>query len=203
MLTKKSAASRHENRETVEVLLLVLSSPGQTIATVQRNISQHVATYCNKAIGFENISARILKDSASVITESLTKLFNQSFVTRTLPSLWKSGKVSAIFKKDCDPNNYRPINVLQVVHNQLYYFLNVNKIITSEQFGFRPKLSIAHLPQLATNLELDAFPVTEEVSKTIKQMTSGKGPGPRAIPAEMFKTADGESIRNQLTSLSV
>ena len=60
-----------------------------------------------------------------------------------------------------------------------------------------------YLPQLATNLEFDAFAVTEEVSKTIKQMTSGKGPGPRAIPTEMFKTADGESIRNQLTSLSV
>ena len=27
------------------------------------------------------------------------------------------------------------------VHNQLYYFLNDNKIITSKQFGFRPKLS--------------------------------------------------------------
>ena len=93
--------------------------------------------------------------------------------------------------------------MLQVVHNQLYYFLNVNKIITSEQFGFRPKLSIARPPQLATNLEFDAFAVTEEVSKTIKQMTSRKGPGPRTIPAEMFKTADGESIRNQLTSLSV
>ena len=42
---------------------------------------------------------------------------------------------------------YRPITVLpskileKVVHNQLYYFLNDNKIITSKQFGFRPKLS--------------------------------------------------------------
>ena len=29
----------------------------------------------------------------------------------------------------------------KAVHNQLYYFLNDNKIITSKQFGFRPKLS--------------------------------------------------------------
>ena len=49
----------------------------------------------------------------------------------------------------CDPNNYRPITVQptlskilkKVVHDQLYFFLNDNKIITSKQFGFRPKLS--------------------------------------------------------------
>ena len=65
----------------------------------------------NKAIGLDNISARLLKDSTSAISKSFTKLFNQSLVTRTFPSLWKFGKVSALFKKGdrCDPNNYRPI----------------------------------------------------------------------------------------------
>ena len=105
----------------------------------------------NKAIGLDNISARLLKDSASVTSKSLTKLFNQSLVTYTFPSLWKFGKVSALFKKGdrFDPSNYRPITVLptlskileKAVHNQLYPFLNDNKIITSKQFGFRPKLS--------------------------------------------------------------
>ena len=105
----------------------------------------------NKAIGLDNISAHLLKDSASAIGKSLTKLFNQSLVTRTFPSLWRFGKVSALFKKGdrCDPNNYRPITVLltlskileKAVHNQLYYLLNDSKIITSKQFGFRPKLS--------------------------------------------------------------
>ena len=52
----------------------------------------------NKAIGLDNISARLLKDSASAISKSLTKLFNQSLVSRTFPSLWKFGKVSALFK---------------------------------------------------------------------------------------------------------
>ncbi|XP_063587786.1 uncharacterized protein LOC134765037 [Penaeus indicus] len=41
---------------------------------------------------------------------------------------------------------------------------------------------------------------TEEVNKAIKQMTSGKAPGPDAIPAEVFKMG-GKSIRNELTSL--
>ena len=49
----------------------------------------------------------------------------------------------------CDANNYRPITVLptvskileKAVHIQLYAYLTNNKIITSKQFGFRPKLS--------------------------------------------------------------
>ena len=60
--------------------------------------------------------------------------------------------------------------------------------------------AIAGLPQLATNLELDDPSSFEEVSKAIKQMTSGKAPGPDAIPAEVLKTG-GETIRSQLTSL--
>ena len=47
----------------------------------------------NKAIGLDNISARLLKDSASVISASLTRLINLSLETRTFPSIWKSGKV--------------------------------------------------------------------------------------------------------------
>ena len=64
-----------------------------------------------------NISARLLKDSASVISASLTRLFNLSLETRTFPSLWKFGKVAALFKKGdrCDANNHRPITVLPTI----------------------------------------------------------------------------------------
>ena len=92
-----------------------------------------------------------MKDSASVISGSLTRLFNKSLESHTFPSLWKFGKVSALFKKGdrCNANNYRPITVLptvskileKAVHIQVYTFLTNNKIITSKQFGFRPKLS--------------------------------------------------------------
>ena len=52
-----------------------------------------------KAIGLDNISARLLKDAANVSGKSLTKLFNRSLVNRTFPSLWKFGKVSALFNR--------------------------------------------------------------------------------------------------------
>jgi sarcosine oxidase/L-pipecolate oxidase len=46
-------------------------------------------------------------------------------------------------------SNYRPITVLPTlskilehfVHTQIYNYLTENKILTSDQFGFRPKLS--------------------------------------------------------------
>jgi len=41
----------------------------------------------NKAIGLDNVSTRLLKDSASVVSGSLTRLFNQSLESRTFPSL--------------------------------------------------------------------------------------------------------------------
>ena len=63
----------------------------------------------------------------------------------------KFGKVTALFKKGdrCEANNCRPITVLptiskileKAVHVQLYANLKNNEIITSKQFGFRPKLS--------------------------------------------------------------
>ena len=130
----------------------------------------------NKAIGLDNTSARLLNDSASVISKSLTKLFSKSLVTLTFPSLWKIEKVSAFFKKgdSCDQNSYRPITVLptlgkiqeKAVHNQLYYFLNENRIIIFKQFCFRPKLStntaLTHLIDTLL-MNMDSGRLTEAV----------------------------------------
>ena len=71
------------------------------------------------------------------------------------------GKVVPIFKSGDRTNasNYRPITILPVlsktiekaVHTQLYTFLKENKLLTREQFGFRPNLStevaLAHLTE--------------------------------------------------------
>ena len=60
--------------------------------------------------------------------------------------------MTALFKggdrTDC--NNYRPITVIptiskileRAVHQQLHEFLSANELLTLNQFGFRPKLSI-------------------------------------------------------------
>ncbi len=60
--------------------------------------------------------------------------------------------------------------------------------------------AISHLPQMATNQELDIPPSSEEVSKPIKQMASGKAPSPDGIPFEYYK-AGGAAIIDQLMRL--
>ena len=105
----------------------------------------------NKAIGLDKISSRLLKDSAESIAPVLTRLFNRSLDSRVFPAIWKQGKVTALFKSGdkSDCNNYRPITVLptvskileRAVHQQLYGHLTESNLLTTKQFGFRPKLS--------------------------------------------------------------
>ena len=105
----------------------------------------------NKAIGLDKISSRLLKDSAESIAPVLTRLFNRSLDSSVFPAIWKQGKVTALFKSGdkSDCNNYRPITVLptvskileRAVHQQLYGYLTESNLLTTKQFGFRPKLS--------------------------------------------------------------
>ena len=82
---------------------------------VQFTLKQLSQLKTNKAIGLDQISARLLKDSASVIADSLALLFNRSLDSGNFPSLWTCSEVSALFKSGdrCDPNNYRPMLLLQ------------------------------------------------------------------------------------------
>jgi len=60
--------------------------------------------------------------------------------------------------------------------------------------------AIQRLPQVAINTDLDIPPSEEEVAKAISQMSTGKAPGPDAIPAEVFKSG-GPSLLSKLTEL--
>ena len=105
----------------------------------------------NKASGLDNISARLLKEAAPVVTRSLSYIINLSITTGIFPNSWKIAKVTPIFKGDAttDPNNYRPISVLpivsklikRIVFKQLYEYLNSNYLLTESQSGFRPMFS--------------------------------------------------------------
>ena len=50
------------------------------------------------------------------------------------------------------------------------------------------------------NKDLDALPFVDEVARAIKHMSTGKAPGPDAIPAEIFKSG-GISLTRRLTDL--
>ena len=65
------------------------------------------------------IPPRLLKESASVISEPLAKIMNCSISLGHYPSRWKMGQVSSLFKKGDEfcKNNYRPVSVLPAVNN--------------------------------------------------------------------------------------
>ena len=72
---------------------------------------------CSKACGPHQISARMLKVTASSIAPSITKLFNISIRTGKLPDQWKLSMVVPIPKSSnlSEPSNYRPISLLCIL----------------------------------------------------------------------------------------
>ncbi|KAF2355969.1 hypothetical protein FHG87_013272, partial [Trinorchestia longiramus] len=64
-----------------------------------------------KSTGPDGLGPRILKETAEVINEPLTNIFNRSLETGTVPDDWKRANVTPIFKKGNKqiPNNYRLI----------------------------------------------------------------------------------------------
>ena len=104
-----------------------------------------------KSHGYDNLPARLLIDAASFICKPLTYIFNLSLETGTFPEALKVAKVTPIYKKGpkTDPGNYRPISVLpiigkvfeKVVNNRLVEFLELNNILSKDQYGFRKKYS--------------------------------------------------------------
>ena len=131
----------------------VVQEPEHQPITENFVLNQLKSLKTNKAIGLDNISARLIKDASVVICGQLTCLYNRSLQSAVFPNIWKMGKVTALFKSGSrlDANNYRPITVLptlskileKAVHSQVYGFLKTNELLSLNQFGFREKLSTA------------------------------------------------------------
>ena len=101
----------------------------------------------NKASGHDNISARMLKLSATYISNSLSSLINRSISSGKFPNCLKKANVTPIFKQGYknDKGNYRPISILpliskifeRVVYIKLYEFLCETNFFVNFQSGFR------------------------------------------------------------------
>ena len=108
----------------------------------------------NKATGVFNLPPKVIKWLAKDIAPVLTNIFNKFFKKGRYPELFKTAKVSSLFKSgneyDCD--NYRPISVLpqlnivfeRLIKKRLTCFLEENKILCENQFGFQKGHSTSH-----------------------------------------------------------
>ena len=92
-------------------------------------------------------SVKDLKMAAPNISRSLTRLLNESLSTGKFPSVWKTIKVTPLFKggttTDCD--NYRPISVLPSISKIFESFANsdfaFNNTTSSLTLNFLQQLS--------------------------------------------------------------
>ena len=107
-----------------------------------------------KATGPNSIPLVILKTFKYFFSFWLSKLVNQCFLIGIFPDILKIAKVTPLHKKESKLNylNYRPISLLSVfnkiyeklIYSRSYHFLNQNKLINSNQFGFRSNHSTNH-----------------------------------------------------------
>jgi hypothetical protein len=101
-----------------------------------------------KAVGADEISAKVLVFSAEGIAASLASIFNYSLESGKIPLEWKLANVTPVHKggRSVEVGNFRPISILPVVskvferiiHQQLYDYLQKHSILHPVQSGFRP-----------------------------------------------------------------
>ena len=103
--------------------------------------------------GCDGIASFYIKIALPQMSGSLCDLFNLSLFSGKFPTDWKIARVAPIYKSGArdDCSNYRPISVLpvlsrafeKVVYNQLYDYLDSNRLIYSLVFDLYTQLSTA------------------------------------------------------------
>ena len=111
------------------------------LTSIDPSMEEYLAT------GLTNISARLIRECADIISGPLCDLFNKSLTSDIFPDDWKCVRVTSLLKhgESFELNNYRPISVIfvvakmleRIVCDQFYNFLNSEEIISKQQPGFR------------------------------------------------------------------
>ena len=130
-----------------------------TYSVPKRKFSISFAALTQQSLvsGPDQISASMLRVTATSITPAVTKLFNILIKTGELPTDWKLALVTPIPKSGdrSDPNNYQPISLLSILSKLLekhIYNCIVNHVeeqspISEKQWGFtKGKATISVLP---------------------------------------------------------
>jgi hypothetical protein len=95
----------------------------------------------------DRISNNKLKAISKIVSFPLSHLINISIAMDYVPVSWKTAKLVPLFKSGdaTETKNYGPISLLstfskvleKVIYKQVYFYLNSNKLVALDQYGFR------------------------------------------------------------------
>ena len=101
----------------------------------------------DKACGPDCVPAYLLKIGADFLAAPLSKLFQLSLSTGSLPTDWVTANIVPVYKKGDShlSSNYRPISLTslvikvmeRIIHRQIVKALESHNLISNYQHGFR------------------------------------------------------------------
>ena len=121
-----------------------------------------------KSSGFagpDGLPALFWKKAAAGVAFLLSIIFNNSFMSSSVPDEWRLVTVIPVFKKGCpsSPNNYRSISLIfipckimeSIIKDHILTFLNANNLISANQHGFTPnKSTFTELIEMCLRLDV-------------------------------------------------
>ena len=99
-----------------------LTDLGITEESVKKKLSK---LRTDKNLGLDGVHPLVLKNLATVLAGPLVSIFNTSLQTGKVPSIWKQGVVTALFKKGNRnlASNYRGITLTYIICKLLEDFI--------------------------------------------------------------------------------
>lgn len=123
------------------------------IPTIPADIIKIIHSLKNtNSTGYDDITTKVIKATSTIIAPILSHIINSCIEKGVFPEILKISVIKPMFKKGDrqDPSNYRPIALIpvfskifeKILHTSIYSFLETNKILIDEQYGFRKNKSV-------------------------------------------------------------
>ena len=148
-----SLAKKHDQKWVKENCKINVTASFNFSWVTEFEVKRLVREICiTKSSAIDNINTKLLKDAFEVLTFELTYLYNCCLQTGTFPNSWGLSKVTPIPKTNTNSTkaaDWRPISQIplpgklleKIIHAQLSSYIEMNNILSKNQYGFRKDLS--------------------------------------------------------------